>query len=75
MPPGDVSPRNKPSTPCPQSTNCPLYPQFALHSILRYWRFAYCDSDYARCARYQLAAGGQPVPMNLLPSGSMMKPK
>lgn len=69
-PPGTAPP---PTRSCPHSTSCPLYPQFTLESFLRYWRTSYCDADYARCARYRLSQEGKPVPVNLLPSGNLMK--
>jgi len=62
-----------PSQPCPHSASCPLYPQFTMASFLRYWRTSYCDADYTRCARYRLSEEGKPVPVNLLPSGNLMK--
>ena len=31
-------------------------------------------ADYNRCARYLLSKKGQPVPLQLLPSGRMMSP-
>ncbi|HYV45581.1 MAG TPA: hypothetical protein VFA20_12005 [Myxococcaceae bacterium] len=42
-------------------------------SFLRYWRTSYCDADYTRCARFRLSQEGKPVPVNLLPSGNLMK--
>ena len=68
---GSASPPRPAS--CPHSTSCPLYPQFTMESFLRYWKTSYCDADYARCARFRLSAEGRPVPLNLLPSGNMMK--
>lgn len=60
-------------TTCPHAVNCPLYPQFTAASLLSYWKACYCESTYSRCARYRLSAEGQPVPLNLLPSGNFMK--
>jgi hypothetical protein len=62
-----------PSPSCPHSAGCPLYPQFTMASFLRYWRTSYCDADFKRCARYRLSEEGKPVPVNLLPSGNLMK--
>ena len=73
MPPSDGTVHVPPPPSCPHSVSCPLYPQFTLKSFLSYWRASYCDADFSRCARYRLAARGQPVPLNLLPSGNMMK--
>jgi len=58
--------------PCPHAENCPLYPQFALDSLLRYWRTSYCEADHTRCARFALSKEGKPVPLRLLPSGRLM---
>jgi hypothetical protein len=44
-----------------------------MESFLRYWRTSYCDADFKRCARYRLAQEGKAVPVNLLPSGNLMK--
>ena len=71
-PPGTEPPTSQQRS-CPHSTSCPLYPQFTMESFLRYWRTSYCDADYARCARYRLSAEGKPVPLNMLPSGNLMK--
>ena len=60
---------------CPHSESCPLYPQFSLDTLLKYWKTSYCEADYARCARYKLSQQGEPVPLTLLPSGRMMGPK
>lgn len=71
MPPPVQPPQHR--APCPHTENCPLYPQFATATLLSYWRNAYCNADYQRCARFRRAAEGQPVPVNLLPSGNLMK--
>lgn len=57
---------------CPHATDCPLYSQFSLDSLLKYWKSSYCEADHGRCARYKLSLAGQPVPLNLLPSGKLM---
>jgi hypothetical protein len=57
---------------CPHAENCALYPQFALDSLLKYWKTSYCTAEHTRCARYQLSKEGKPVPALLLPSGRMM---
>jgi hypothetical protein len=59
---------------CPHTENCPLYAQFSQDSLLKYWKTSYCHADYNRCARYQLSKKGEPVPLQLLPSGRMMSP-
>jgi hypothetical protein len=69
----DGDPLVPPPTSCPHARSCPLFPQFALKSFLSYWRASYCDADFTRCARHRLASQGKPVPLNLLPSGNMMK--
>jgi len=55
---------------CSHVDSCELFAQFALNPALRVWQVHYCDKDYSRCARFQLARGRQPVPLNLLPNGS-----
>lgn len=54
---------------CSHVSSCELYPQFAFNSALKIWQLHYCEGDYARCARYQLALSGQSIPLNLLPNG------
>ena len=58
--------------PCPHSENCPLYVQFSVDALLKYWKSSYCHAKYQRCARFQLSEQRQAVPLQLLPSGRMM---
>lgn len=55
---------------CPNTERCPLYPLFTVKSLLELWKLQYCNGDYTRCQRYELAQAGRPVPSNLLPNGS-----
>jgi hypothetical protein len=59
---------------CPHAKMCPLYPQFKMKSLLRFWVVNYCEADHERCARFQLASAGEPVPVTLLPSGRLLEP-
>lgn len=52
-----------------------MYAEFKMKTVLQFWQKAYCDADYARCERYQLAAEGKPVPVNLMPNGKVMTTK
>lgn len=58
---------------CPHSSNCPLYPQFALQSLLSIWKTKFCDSNHAACERYKLSCAGRSVPLNLLPNGKTLE--
>jgi hypothetical protein len=58
---------------CRHSANCPLYAQFAAEPALKIWQHHYCDENFVSCARYQLASGGKPVPLTLLPNGKEVK--
>jgi hypothetical protein len=54
---------------CTHVMHCPLFPY--LNDSLRGWRDSYCqtESAWVSCARYQLSARGEPVPLALLPNG------
>lgn len=54
---------------CTHAEGCPLFP--LLRASLQGWRDYYCDSGdrWRSCARYELAAKGQLVPISLLPNG------
>jgi len=55
---------------CPNTARCPLFPLFAVKSLLELWKVQYCSGDFTRCERYQRSQAGQPIPPNLLPNGS-----
>ena len=57
---------------CSRMGSCPLFKQFSIKASLVVWTSRYCESDFARCARLQLATAGKPVPLNLLPNGRML---
>ena len=73
VPSSDGNPHVPLPASCPHAASCPLFPQFTMKSFLSYWRASYCDADFTRCARYRLSSQGKSVPLNLLPSGNMMK--
>ncbi len=58
---------------CARMSGCPLFKQFSLKASLVVWTGRYCEGDFARCARLQLATAGKPVPLNLLPNGRMLE--
>lgn len=61
---GNPAPRQ-----CSHLSSCELFPKFALQGSLKVWQTFFCEGDYERCARFQLAKnGGHPAP-NLLPNG------
>jgi hypothetical protein len=57
---------------CPHILDCPLFAVFTMNAALAIWKINYCGSDHSRCVRYQLTAGGKPVPQNLLPNGKVL---
>lgn len=61
--------RDRTDTGCTHTRDCPLFP--FLNASLRSWRDYYCDSrdGWRDCARYKLAARGEPIPISLLPNG------
>jgi len=54
---------------CSHTRSCELYVQFAADPSIKLWKAHYCDSDYRRCARFQLSLQGKTVPITLLPNG------
>jgi hypothetical protein len=59
---------------CPHASTCPLFPRFSLESNLRFWQAKYCDAEFLKCARYQLALRQELVPLTLLPNGKSLEP-
>ena len=57
---------------CPKMEKCPLFPQFTQRSVLRVFQNHFCRGEYARCARYKLAAQGKMPHPCLLPDGDML---
>ena len=58
---------------CSHTTNCQLYAQFAADASLKLWKQHFCEGGFEKCARYQLALEGKPVPLTLLPNGKMVE--
>lgn len=58
-----------PSTDCPRTLGCPMYPLFKTKSFLNSVREMYCEADYARCVRFIRASAGETVPASLMPNG------
>jgi hypothetical protein len=58
---------------CSHATNCQLYAQFAADASLKLWKQHFCEGGFQKCARYQLALEGKPVPLTLLPNGKMVE--
>jgi hypothetical protein len=51
-----------------------MFPTFKLQSALEIWKIRYCTSDgYTGCERYKLTQKGHPVPLNLMPSGVLLR--
>lgn len=60
--------------PCPHVSGCPLYSQFKLKTLLKYWSSVYCEGTWSGCERYKLATQGEEVPPTLLPNGKRLAP-
>lgn len=58
---------------CSHTSSCELYVQFAADPSIALWKSHFCDSDYKRCARFELALQGKPVPLTLLPNGKQIE--
>ncbi len=52
---------------------CAMYPLFKLAGILRTWQIRYCTSDYHACERYRRVLAGRPVPVEMMPNGTLLK--
>ena len=56
---------------CPNTEGCPLFPLFAMESLLSIWKMRFCDVDrHVECQRFQRSKRGEPVPKNMLPDGN-----
>jgi hypothetical protein len=53
-------------------TGCPLYSQFKLKALLKYWCSVYCEGDWKTCERYKRSLKGDEVPITLLPNGKTL---
>lgn len=51
---------------------CEMFGMFQLDAALRIWQANYCESDFARCARYEKSCRADRVPINLLPNGKLL---
>lgn len=58
---------------CPHISSCEMFSQFKLSDSLAIWKLRYCEDDFERCARYQRTQLAQPVPVNLLPNGQLLR--
>lgn len=58
---------------CSHSESCDLYVQFAMEPSLKLWKQHFCDGEFERCARFQVALSGRPVPLGLLPNGKELQ--
>ena len=50
-----------------------MYRLFRMSGCLAVWKIRYCAADYERCKRYEGAALGKRVPINLMPNGTYLK--
>lgn len=58
---------------CSHSESCDLYVQFAMEPSLKLWKQHFCEGQFERCARFQVALSGRPVPLGLLPNGKELQ--
>lgn len=58
---------------CSHASSCELYVQFAADPSIALWKAHFCDSDFKRCARFELSLQGKPVPLTLLPNGKQIE--
>lgn len=50
-----------------------MYSLFVLAANLDLWKNKYCAAAFVSCARYALSQTGKPVPLNLLPNGTLLR--
>jgi hypothetical protein len=60
-------------TACTHRNSCPMYGLFDSADQLDYWKQRYCFDEYSRCARYRAMLAGDTPPVQLLPSGRLLK--
>jgi hypothetical protein len=58
---------------CPHRNNCPMFALFDTADQLHYWRQRYCYTEFERCARYKSMVSGEVPPVQLLPSGRLLR--
>ena len=56
---------------CSHISTCALFPLLSLS--LEFWKLNYCYGRFEECSRYQASQRGRVVPVNLMPSGEMLK--
>ena len=59
---------------CPHAPSCEMYGLFKHAGTLGVFKSRYCQGEYERCARYELARDGRNVPLRLMPNGQTLKP-
>ena len=57
---------------CKHKSSCEMYQLLKLSGTRKTWQTRYCDADFSECARFQEAAKGRPVPINLMPNGKYL---
>lgn len=57
---------------CTHTTTCAMFPLFRCQSNLEIWKISFCNDDFTRCVRYQLALEEKLIPINLLPNGKYL---
>jgi hypothetical protein len=60
-------------TGCTHRNSCPMYALFETADQLNYWKQRYCNAEFSRCARYLAMLAGDTPPVQLLPSGRLLK--
>jgi hypothetical protein len=60
-------------TGCTHRNSCPMYALFETADQLNYWKQRYCNAEFARCARFRSMLAGETPPVQLLPSGRLLR--
>lgn len=60
---------------CKFVRKCPMFGEFSSRATLRIFQIHYCYGDYGRCERYKRATRGFMPPADLLPDGTLLRPR
>jgi len=58
---------------CTHRNTCPMFSLFDSSAQLDYWKQRYCNAEFARCARFRSMLAGETPPVQLLPSGRLLR--
>jgi hypothetical protein len=69
----ETPPDSKQKRVCEHMESCAMYEIFSLSGTLSIWQTRYCQDEFERCERYIRSSRQEPVPVNLMPNGRLLK--